>query len=131
MDLPSNTLNVIWLVKDKDPKLFLWDRTDNQFPSSEKVQRHSFYKGSKLEVCKVQLRGLNPNTGYRIFLGDNEFRIITLSAKRQDRISFVTVGDMMQQPEFHKDGVKAMASRCPNFALLGGDLAYADGKSWE
>jgi hypothetical protein len=43
----------------------------------------------------------------------------------------VTGGDMMHSPEWHKDGVKAMASRFPNFALLGGDLAYANGKSWE
>jgi hypothetical protein len=122
---------VIWLVKDKDPTLFLWGKTDDQSPSSMEVQRHSFYKGSGLEVCQVQLTGLSPNTGYRVFLGDKEFRARTLPAKRPDRINFVTGGDMMHQPEFHKDGVQAMASRSPHFALLGGDLAYADGKSWE
>ena len=52
-------------------------------------------------------------------------------SKRPDRISFVTGGDMMHSPDFHKGGVKAMASRAPNFALLGGDLAYANGQSWE
>ena len=130
-DSPSTTLNVIWLVKDKDPTLFLWGKTDDQFPSSAEVNRHSFYKGSGLEVCQVQLTGLSPDTGYRVFLGDKEFRAQTLPAKRPDRISFVTGGDMMHSPDFHKDGVKAMASRSPSFALLGGDLAYANGKSWE
>lgn len=128
-DSPSTTLNVIWLVKDKDPTLFLWGKTDDQSPSSTEVKRHSFNKGSKLEVCQVQLTGLSPDTGYRIFLGDKEFRARTLPAKRPDRISFVTGGDMMLSPEWHKDGVEAMASRSPSFALLGGDLAYADGKS--
>ena len=91
---------MIWLVKDKDPTLFLWGKTDDQFPSSAEVQRHSFYKGSGLEVCQVKLAGLTPDTGYRVFLGDKEFRARTLPAKRPDRISFVTGGDMMHQPEF-------------------------------
>ena len=130
-DSPSTTLNVIWLVKDKDPTLFLWGQADQKNTQSTKVKRHSFYKGSGLEVCQVQLTGLSPDTGYRVFLGDKEFRARTLSAKRPDRISFVTGGDMMHSPDFHKGGVKAMASRAPNFALLGGDLAYANGKSWE
>jgi hypothetical protein len=118
-DSPSTTLNVIWLVKDKDPTLFLWGKADQKDTQSAQVQRHSFYKGSGLEVCQVQLTGLNPNTGYRIFLGDKEFRARTLPAKRPDRINFVTGGDMMHSPGFHKDGVQAMASRSPHFALLG------------
>ena len=130
-DSPSTTLNVIWLVKEKDPALFLWGKTDDPHPSSAEVKRHSFYRDSKLEVCQVLLRGLSPNTGYRVFLGDKEFRARTLPAKRPDRIRFVTGGDMMHSPEWHKDGVKAMVSSSPDFALLGGDLAYADGKSWE
>ena len=46
------------------------------------VWRHPFYKGSKLEVCQVQLTDLSPNTGYRVFLGVKEFRAWTLPAKR-------------------------------------------------
>ena len=130
-DSPSTTLNVIWLVKEKDPTVFLWGKTDDQSPSSAKVARHSFYKGSKLEVCQVQLTGLCPNKGYRVFLGDKEFRARTLPVKRSDRISFVTGGVMMHSPKFHEGGVKAMASRSPSFALLGGDLAYANRRSWE
>ena len=77
-DSPSTTLNVIWLVKDKDPTLFLWGQADQKDTQSTNVKRHSFYKGSGLEVCQVQLTGLSPNTGYRIFLGDKEFRARTL-----------------------------------------------------
>ena len=96
-DSPSTTLNVIWLVKDKDPTLFLWGQADQKGTQSTNVKRHSFYKGSGLEVCQVQLTGLSPNTGYRVFLGDKEFRARTLPSKRPDRISFVTGGDMMHQ----------------------------------
>ena len=130
-DSPATTMNVIWLVKDNDPTLFLWGQADQKDTQSAKVKRHSFYKGSGLQVCQVQLTGLNPDTGYRVFLGDKEFRARTLSIKRPERISFVTGGDMMHSPDWHKDGIKAMASRSPSFALLGGDLAYANGKSWE
>ena len=37
----------------------------------------------------------------------------------------------MHKPNYHADGVKAMASRSPDFALLGGDLAYANGQDWK
>tara|TARA_Y100001978_G_C23612335_1_gene394204 strand:+ start:146 stop:400 length:255 start_codon:yes stop_codon:yes gene_type:complete len=50
-DSPSTTLNVIWLVKEKDPALFLWGKMDDPHPSSAEVKRHSFYRDSKLEVC--------------------------------------------------------------------------------
>ena len=41
-DSPSTTLNVIWLVKEKDPTLFLWGKSDDQFPNSAEVKRHFF-----------------------------------------------------------------------------------------
>ena len=47
-DSPSTTLNVIWLVKDKDPTLFLWALADQKDTQSTDVKRHSFYKGSGL-----------------------------------------------------------------------------------
>jgi hypothetical protein len=47
---------VIWLVKDKDPTLFLWGKTDDQFPSSAEVNRHSFYKGSGWRSVRFNLR---------------------------------------------------------------------------
>jgi len=68
---------------------------------------------------------------YCVSLGKKEFNARTLPVKRPDRISFVTGGDMMHKPEWHKDGVEAMASRSPDFALLGGDLAYANGQDWK
>ena len=37
----------------------------------------------------------------------------------------------MHKPKYHAAGVKAMASRSPDFALLGGDLAYANGQDWK
>ena len=129
-DSPSTTLNVIWLVKDKDPTLFLWGQRMIKYQVS-RGEKTFFLQGLGIGGLSGSTYRFESNTGYRIFLGDKEFRARTLPSKRPDRISFVTGGDMMHSPDFHKDGVKAMASRSPHFALLGGDLAYANGQSWE
>ena len=152
-DSPSTTLNVIWLVEEDEPTRFSWGKEGEKIERSTQVSRHSFYgmifslwgiasdiknirlsfpslKNADVEVCQVQLTGLSPDTVYCVKLGKKEFKARTLPAKRPDRISFVTGGDMMHKPKYHADGVKAMASRSPDFALLGGDLAYANGQDW-
>ena len=153
-DSPSTTLNVIWLVEEDDPTDFKWGKQGGEINRNAVIKRQSFYektlsfwglaldvkngrfslpslKNADVEVCQVQLTGLAPDTVYCVKLGKKEFKARTLPAKRPDRISFVTGGDMMHKPEWHKDGVKAMASRSPDFALLGGDLAYANGQDWK
>ena len=153
-DSPSTTLNVIWLVEEDDPTDFKWGKQGGEINRNAVIKRQSFYektlsfwglaldvkngrfslpslKNADVEVCQVQLTGLAPDTVYCVKLGKKEFKARTLPAKRPDRISFVTGGDMMHKPEWHEDGVKAMASRSPDFALLGGDLAYANGQDWK
>ena len=153
-DSPSTTLNVIWLVEEDDPTDFKWGKQGGEINRNAVIKRQSFYektlsfwglaldvkngrfslpslKNADVEVCQVQLTGLAPDTVYCVKLGKKEFKARTLPAKRPDRISFVTGGDMMHKPEWHKDGVQAMASRSPDFALLGGDLAYANGQDWK
>ncbi|MDA7823726.1 metallophosphoesterase [Opitutales bacterium] len=153
-DSPSTTLNVIWLVEEDEPTDFKWGKQGGEINRNAVIKRQSFYektlsfwglaldvkngrfslpslKNADVEVCQVQLTGLQPDTIYCVKLGKKEFKASTLPAKRPDRISFVTGGDMMHKPEWHKDGVEAMASRSPDFALIGGDLAYANGQDWK
>ena len=151
---PSTTLNVVWLVEENEPTRFKWGKQGEEINQNAVIKRQSFYektlsfwglaldvkngrfslpslKDADVEVCQVQLTGLRPDTIYCVKLGKKEFKARTLPAQRPDRISFVTGGDMMHQPEWHKDGVQAMASRSPDFALIGGDLAYANGQDWK
>ena len=153
-DSPSTTLNVIWLVEEDEPTDFKWGKQGGQINRNAVIRRKSFYektvsfwglaldvkngrfslpslKDADVEVCQVELKGLQPDTVYCVKLGKKEFKARTLPAKRPERISFVTGGDMMHKPEWHKDGVEAMASLSPDFALLGGDLAYANGQDWK
>ena len=153
-DSPSTTLNVIWLVEEDEPTDFKWGKQGGEINRNAVIKRKSFYektisfwglaldvkngrfslpslKNADVEVCQVQLTGLQPDTIYCVKLGKKEFNARTLPVKRPDRISFVTGGDMMHKPEWHKDGVEAMASRSPDFALIGGDLAYANGQDWK
>ena len=36
-DSPSTTLNVVWLIEDKDPTLFLWGQADQKDTQSAEV----------------------------------------------------------------------------------------------
>ena len=151
---PSTTLNVVWLVEENEPTRFKWGKQGEEINQNAVIKRQSFYektlsfwglaldvkngrfslpslKDADVEVCQVQLTGLQPDTIYCVKLGKKEFKARTLPVQRPDRISFVTGGDMMHKPEWHKDGVQAMASRSPDFALIGGDLAYANGQDWK
>ena len=87
-DSPSTTLNVIWLVKDKDPTLFLWGQADQKDTQSAEVQRHSFYKGSGLEVCQVQLTGLNPRYWISGIFGRQGISCSNLTGKKTGSYQF-------------------------------------------
>lgn len=130
-DSPATTLNVIWLVREDEPTRFSWALAEGNSSHSAKVKRHSFHEDADVEVCQVKLTGLTPATTYRVVLGENEFYAQTLPAERPEKITFITGGDMMKNVEMLTAGVKAMASRSPDFALLGGDLAYADAINWK
>ena len=41
-DSPATTMNVIWLVKDNDPTLFLWGQADQKDTQSAKVKRRDW-----------------------------------------------------------------------------------------
>lgn len=83
----------------------------------------------------AKITGLNPATRYRISLKDRSIgkpntELIVETASLQmpsEGLKFVTGGDMAHTPEL----LNAMNTQCgkldPHFALLGGDLAYANG----
>ena len=70
---------------------------------------------------------MRPNTGYRVFLGDKEFRARTPETTGMH--PFVTGGDMMHSSDWHKDGVRHGIQISP-FCTVG-EIWLMGGKSWE
>lgn len=88
---------------------------------------------SSIERHIVELAGLTPETTYELAIAsvptkpEQIWRFRTMPAEHQRPIRFVTGGDMMHSRE-RVDAMNRQASRLdPDFALLGGDLAYANG----
>jgi hypothetical protein len=87
--------------------------------------------GTERRIHTVTLKNLSPATVYRFRAGDTRFG---MSAWRSFRtmpsdgqpIRIATGGDMYRHPAT-VDLLKAAASHKPDIALVGGDIAYADG----
>lgn len=86
-------------------------------------------------VRTVQLTGLKPNTEYEFLLGGRtprrkdirKFRTATEDPEDEE-VTFVTGGDMSTS-EKAQEMNRLVGKLDPMFALLGGDLAYANGKN--
>ncbi|MFQ5961908.1 MAG: purple acid phosphatase family protein [Candidatus Methylomirabilales bacterium] len=84
-------------------------------------------------VHVVELTGLEPGTDYRFRFGEKSvaftFRTMPRDARRP--IRFVVGGDTMDPLDFLDEGFEATcrlaAQQEPMFAVIGGDIAYANG----
>jgi hypothetical protein len=90
---------------------------------------------SALQLRRVELTGLAPGTTYRFGIGDRPaksdagWRFRTLPATLERPVRFVAGGDMMHDRESIDVMNRQAALLEPDFAFLGGDLAYANGVS--
>jgi len=105
------------------------DDADWSSAEAEQIQ----LEPSALQLRRVELAGLAPDTLYRVGIGSRPdtpsqgwlFR--TMPATLERPVRFVAGGDMMHTRE-SLDRMNRQAARLdPDFALLGGDLAYENG----
>ena len=134
---PTSTMVVNWMDNDsRSPDYVMYRRSALPRGSRWVLARgfnHSFADDKKRIVHHVELRNLKPDTEYIFTIGShspnrgkNYFKFRTLPQSMPSNFRFVTGGDMMHD----RKKVDAMNQRAaqlnPWFALLGGDLAYAD-----
>ncbi|MBK9387680.1 MAG: metallophosphoesterase family protein [Planctomycetes bacterium] len=83
-------------------------------------------------IHKVELRGLEPGRAIYLCAGDpasgisRELRVRTI-ARDERALRFVTGGDMGTEAPV-RAMLRRAAATSPDFALIGGDIAYANGK---
>ena len=122
---PRNTREVWFRAADAD------DSAEWRNARAEHLQ----LEPSALQLRRVELTGLEPGTTYRFGIGDRPakprdgWRFRTMPARLDRPVRFVAGGDMMHDRE-SIDAMNRHAARLePDFAFLGGDLAYANGVS--
>lgn len=88
------------------------------------------YTNTDLKVHRCEVTGLKPGTEYQFQIGTAPpiYKFRTMPAKATDTIQFVSGGDCGANA--HAVGTNILAAKQePYFALIGGDLAYDNGKA--
>jgi acid phosphatase type 7 len=82
-------------------------------------------------IHAVELRGLAPETPYEFRIGSDGriFSFRTLPKQLIRPFRFVVGGDTLLQRAAHEKMSRVVAGLDPEFAVIGGDLAYADGRA--
>jgi hypothetical protein len=88
------------------------------------------YPLSDFKVFRAELTGLTPGTDYLFRVGRQSpvYRFRTMPARATNTIHFVSGGDCGVNAHAAANNVQA-ARQDPMFAILGGDLAYENGRS--
>jgi hypothetical protein len=88
------------------------------------------YPFSDFKVYRGELTGLAPGTDYQFRIGKESplYRFRTMPAQATNAISFVSGGDCGANAHTIANNIQA-ARQDPAFAVIGGDLAYENGKS--
>src|SRR5690606_2279041 len=86
-----------------------------------------------LQVRRVELTELTPDSVYEFGIGDDaddlaqRWRFRTMPTELSRPVTFVSGGDMMHTRAMVDRMNRQMQKLEPDFAVLGGDLAYANG----
>jgi hypothetical protein len=105
-----------------------WPQGEDASPRATRSAVHAFGPDSGVYVHRVRLTGLAPDTRHHIRVGDSSATesFLTAPARLDGPLVFAEGGDIGTKPvvaELHRQA----ASWSPRFAVVGGDLAYADG----
>ncbi len=130
---PTTTMTVNWVDLFEGSSNTLWYRKvgTTEWVSSEAA--HTRAGVSTLQVRRTELTGLTPDTSYEFGIGrqpakeTDGWRFRTMPAKLTRPVRFVSGGDMMHTREMVDVMNKRAGALDPDFAMIGGDLAYANG----
>jgi hypothetical protein len=129
---PTTTVSIQWIGQESgsEPAVRFVRREGTDWQPAKTVIRP--YVGTDLKVFRTELTGLSPGTEYKFQLGENmpERRFRTMPAKATDTFTFVSGGDA-GVGEHTVNSNRMAARQDPYFVLIGGDVAYDNGRSPE
>ena len=132
---PCTTMTVQWIGSSVEPPDIHVSTTthDTTHTAMHWWTVHSTshaFPFTELRVFRAELTGLTPGTEYQFHIGTQPatHRFRTMPSKATDTFTFVSGGDCGVNP--HAAAINALAAKQnPHFAVIGGDLAYDDGRS--
>jgi acid phosphatase type 7 len=131
---PTTTMTIDWhTAPDVSP--FFQYREKVKGPSTKEWttvegQRTPFPYSKALVINRAELLELKPAQKYEFrFTRQNKvYHFRTMPSDLSHPIRFLIGGDVMHRPKWMQRTSAHAAARDPDFAVIGGDLAYADGK---
>jgi len=132
----STTMTVVFqsMSPAKNPVVYYGKSSATSVTGYANMQkgRPTKFPGLERWVSFVKLTGLEPGETYYFRAGDSgvgfsKERKFRTMPDTSEEMRFVTGGDMWIEPATHQL-LRQSASQSPQFALVGGDMAYADGK---
>jgi hypothetical protein len=129
---PTTTMTIQWVGSEtRHDASIQYAPLDQKTWMTAKTKTKPF-TNTDLKVFRCELTGLEPGGEYRfqIASGSPTYRFRTMPAKATNPIQFVSGGDCGVNE--HVEALNIIAGRQnPQFVLIGGDLAYDNGKSPE
>lgn len=130
---PATTMTINWvnLYPKNTLKVFWRQAGTEEWQEARATQSQA--GPSALQIRRVELTGLAPDTSYEFGIGskpdkEKEFwRFRTMPDRMARPVRFVFGGDMMHRRQWMEEMNAVAAALDPDFALLGGDLAYENG----
>lgn len=129
---PTTTITIQWIGPEcADDLTVQYASLNDRVWQVGKIVKKPFPE-TDLKVHRCELTDLSPGTEYQFDLGpaSPKYRFRTMPAKATNTITFVSGGDAGVNPFAIASNTLA-AKQEPYFTLLGGDLAYDNGRSPE
>ncbi|MEX0641398.1 MAG: metallophosphoesterase family protein [Pirellulales bacterium] len=126
---PTTTMTVQWVAPEiaADTTVYCGPLTEALSLRAKTINKP--FPDTEMKVHRAELTGLEPGTEYQFQIGTNSqiYRFRTMPAKATNTIQFVSGGDCGTGEHAIANNILA-AKQEPYFALIGGDLAYDDGR---
>jgi len=129
-DDPSTTMTIVWHTDTGSKPLALFSKSADGEGWIEHTSSVERLCGSPIEIYQSELTNLAPDTEYFFRLDDGPLHRFRTLPDTLDRPLRVAVGGDAYQVKCIFEKINdTVASQSPDFAIVGGDVAYSEGLS--
>jgi hypothetical protein len=128
---PTTTMTVQWIGSEADgAKRPIWWGKEGTYGWHMQPHVAKRFPESDLWIFRTELTGLEPDTDYlfRVGLDSPAERFRTMPARDTNALQFVSGGDAGTGDATRRTN-RLAAAQAPRFVVMGGDLAYENGKN--
>lgn len=124
---PSTTMTIDWHTDEGAEEWMQYRRKGDSQWQTVRGEVMNFPYSSRI-IHRKELTGLAAGATYEFrFTGRDIYTFRTLPSSNSRPIRFVAAGDVMHTSEWMRQTAQVAAGYDPDFVVLGGDLAYANG----